>query len=416
MSKEENTQHHEIVIVGGGAAGISVAASLLSRDASLKLTIVEPSDKHYYQAAFTLVGADAFDPLKTVRDERRCIPAGVNWVQGTVEQLHPEENALTLSPADVDGPVKLSYDYLVVCPGLSLKWDAIDGLEATIGKNGVCSNYQREYALYTRECLNSVTSGKLVFTQPPMPIKCAGAPQKIMYLTGNALERKGMLDQFDLAFHTATPALFGVADFVPSLMTYIDRYRVDLNLTSNLVAIDGASQKATFRQGDKDLIQDFEVIHVVPPQAAPAFIANSPCADDSGWLDVDHFTLQSNTHDNVFGLGDVISAPNAKTAAAVRKQVPVVCENLLARMHGREFSAGYDGYGACPLTVEHGKVVLAEFGYGGKLLPSFPVDNTRPSKMAWVLKRHMMPYIYWDLMLKGREWLAGAQPLEQARQ
>lgn len=416
MSKETGALHHEIVIVGGGAAGISVAASLLARDSSLRLAIVEPSDKHYYQAAFTLVGANAFDPEKTVRDELTCIPAGVSWVRGVVEQLNPDENALALTPRDADGPTRLSYDYLVVCPGLSLTWGAIDGLEATIGKNGVCSNYQHEYALYTRECLNSATSGKLIFTQPPMPIKCAGAPQKIMYLAANTLERKAMLDRFELAFHTATPTLFGVADFVPSLMSYIDRYRVDLNLSSNLIAIDGASQKATFRQGDKDVIQDFDVIHVVPPQAAPAFVANSPCADDSGWLDVDQFTLQSNTHENVFGVGDVINAPNAKTAAAVRKQVPVVCENLLAKMHGRDFSAGYNGYGACPLTVEHGKVVLAEFGYGGRLLPSFPVDNTRPSRIAWVLKRYMMPYIYWDLMLKGREWLAGVLPLEQAKQ
>lgn len=415
MLKENDKLHYQVVIVGGGAAGISVASSLLARDSTLDLAIVEPSDKHYYQAAFTLVGANAFDPEKTVRNELACIPNGVNWIQAAVEQLHPEENTLTLSPRLAGGPDKITYDFLIVCPGLSLRWDAIDGLEATIGKNGVCSNYLHEYALYTRECLSSVRSGKLVFTQPPMPIKCAGAPQKIMYLAANSLERKDELDRFELHFHTATPALFGVAEFVPPLMKYIHRYHIDLNLSSNLVAIDGARQRAIFRQGDKEFTQEFDVIHVVPPQAAPAFIASSPCADSNGWLDVDQFTLQSNTHENIFGLGDVISAPNAKTAAAVRKQVPVVCENILARINGQAFTAGYNGYGACPLTVEHGRVVLAEFGYGGKLLPSFPVDNTRPSRMAWILKRQLMPYIYWDLMLKGREWLAGALPLEKVR-
>lgn len=419
--KEKDRLHFDIVIVGGGAAGISVAASLLSRDSSLNLAIVEPSDKHYYQAAFTLVGADVFDAEKTLRNEGDCIPSGVKWIHGAVEQLKPNENVIIFKSKEnglkgTDELQKVSYDYLIVCPGLSLKWDEIDGLEATIGKNGVCSNYQSEYAQYTRECLSSIGSGKLIFTQPPMPIKCAGAPQKIMYLTGNVLEKQGRSDQFDLAFHTATPALFGVADFVPSLMNYINRYHVDLNLSSNLVAIDGASQRAIFRQGDKDVVQNFEVIHVVPPQASPAFIANSPCSDDNGWLDVDQFTLQSKTHDNIFGLGDVINAPNAKTAAAVRQQVPVVCENLLASMRNEDLSAGYNGYGACPLTVEHGRVVLAEFGYGGKLLPSFPVDNTRPSRMAWILKRHIMPYVYWDLMLKGREWLAKASRLDEVRQ
>lgn len=59
-----------------------------------------------------------------------------------------------------------------------------------------------------------------------------------------------------------------------------------------------------------------------------------------------------------------------------------------------------------PLTVERGKVVLAEFGYGGKLLPTFPLDPAVPRRLAWDLKVRMMPSIYFDLMLRGREWMA----------
>lgn len=410
MKDKMTDAHYQIVIIGGGAGGLSIGASLLKRDSDLKIAIVEPSEKHYYQAAFTLVGADAFDSQETVRQEVELLPLGVRWFKSAVSKLEPDSNAVVL-----DSGALVSYDYLVVCPGLVLNWSGIEGLKETIGKNGVCSNYLLEYAEYTRECLQSIESGTIMFTQPPMPIKCAGAPQKIMYLAAHTWEQRGRLKDFDVSFHTATPALFGVAEFVPPLTRYIERYNIDLNLQSNLVAIDGAAKRATFQQGDDKVEINFDVIHVVPPQTAPEFIRSSPCADEAGWFSVDPFTLRSSHYDNIFALGDVINAPNAKTAAAVRKQVPVVCENLLATIEGSELSAGYNGYGACPLTVEHGKVVLAEFGYGGKLLPSFPVDNTKPSRKAWILKRHMMPFIYWQLMLKGREWLAAPETLASVK-
>lgn len=403
-------EHHQIVIVGGGAAGIAVAAGLLKRQRDLEIAIVEPSDKHYNQATLTLVGANAFNADDTVRDEVITLPMGVRWFKSAAETLEPESNSLVLESGKV-----LTYDYLVVCPGLVLNWQGVEGLAETIGKNGVSSNYLLEYAKYTRECLQSIKSGTVLFTQPPMPIKCAGAPQKIMYLASHTWEKQSRLKDFNIAFHTATPALFGVPEFVPSLTRYIDRYSIDLNLQSNLVAIDGPARKAVFQQGDSKTEVGFDFIHVVPPQVAPEFIRSSPLADESGWFAVDKYTLRNPQFANVFGLGDVINAPNAKTAAAVRKQAPVVSENLLAVIKGEEPTVGYDGYGACPLTVEHGKVVLAEFGYGGKLLPSFPVDNTKPSRKAWFLKRHMMPFIYWELMLKGREWLVAPKPLSKVK-
>lgn len=404
MTQPSNMQRHQIIIVGGGAAGISVAASLLRRDQSLDIGIIEPSDRHFYQAAFTLVGAGCYAAEATVREEVGLIPSGVNWIRAAAARFDPDSNIVEL-----DSGLSVEYEYLVVCPGLALNWEGIEGLPETIGKNNVSSNYLLEYARYTRSSLESLEGGRLLFTQPPMPIKCAGAPQKIMYLAANELERNNKLGNFDIEFHTATPALFGVADFVPPLMKYIERYGVSLNLQSNLVAIDGAAKKAVFQQGSETVEREFDFIHVVPPQIAPEFIRSSPFADEAGWFAVDQNTLRHTEHTNVYALGDVTNAPNAKTAAAVRKQVPVVCENVLAAIAGRQQDCVYDGYGACPLTVEHGKVVLAEFGYGGKLLPTFPVDNTRPSRKAWFLKRHLMSHIYWNLMLRGRETLIKPQ-------
>ena len=389
----------QVVIIGGGAGGIAVAASLLKRDAALKITIIEPSDKHYYQAAFTLVGAGCFSSDATIKSEAALIPKGVNWIKMAVSEVLPEKNTLVL-----DNGEHLAYEYLIVCPGLTLNWAGIEGLEETLGKNGVSSNYLLPYARYTWQCLQNLQSGKALFTQPPMPIKCAGAPQKIMYLASHHWERNGQLKDMDIEFHNAGPVLFGVADFVPSLESYIKRYNINTQFQSTLTRVDGKAKKAFFMQDGEEITKDFDFIHVVPPQTAPDFIRTSELADDAGWLSIDPETLRHTKYPNVFGIGDVMNTPNAKTAAAVRKQAPIVAINLLASIENKAMTASYDGYGACPLTVEQGKVVLAEFGYGGKLLPSLPLINpTKPSRLAWALKRHIMPGLYWDLMLKGHE-------------
>jgi sulfide:quinone oxidoreductase len=395
-----------VVIVGGGAGGISMAASLLKRDAGLDITIIEPSGKHYYQAAFTLVGGGCFSPDSAIREAAKIMPRGVRWLKAAVSELQPARNSLLL-----DNGGQVNYDYLVICPGLQLNWAGIEGLEETLGRNGVSSNYLLPYARYTWQCLQNMKSGRALFTQPPMPIKCAGAPQKAMYLSAHHWEKNNQLKDIEIEFHTATPALFGVAAFVPALEKYIDRYNVDLNFQSTLLAVDGSAKTARFKQGDGEMVKEFDFIHVVPPQIAPDFIRTSELADDAGWLAVQPDTLRHVKYENIFGVGDVINAPNAKTAAAVRKQVPVVADNLMGMIAGKSLVASYNGYGACPLTVEKGKVVLAEFGYGGKLLPSFPMDCTKPSRFGWVFKRYMLPGIYWDFMLKGREVMAKPDPL-----
>jgi sulfide:quinone oxidoreductase len=254
--------------------------------------------------------------------------------------------------------------------------------------------------------------GRALFTQPPMPIKCAGAPQKSMYLSCSAWERAGVLTDIDVQFHNSGAVLFGVAAYVPALMEYIDRYDAHLNFESKLVAIDGPGKIATFEQKRGDTVtrveESFDMIHVVPPQVAPDFVRNSPLAATNGFIEINEATLQHVRYPNVFALGDACSASNAKTMAAARKQAPVVAVNVLAALEGKPPVADYDGYGSCPLTVERGKIVLAEFGYGGKLLPSFPnwlIDGTRPSRLSWLLKDTILPPIYWHGMLKGHEWL-----------
>lgn len=400
---------YDVVIVGAGAGGISVAASLHSRKSDLSIAVIDPADIHYYQPGWTMVGGGIFEAQETAKTMGSLIPRGVKWIQAAVAAFEPKNNAVIL-----DGCRVVKYDRLIVCPGLKLDWGKVEGLEETLGRNGVTSNYRYDLAPYTWQLVKEMKKGRALFTQPPMPIKCAGAPQKALYLSGDAWFRNGALKNIDIQFMNAGGVLFGVKDYVPALMEYVEKYDASLNFFHDLIAVDGVAKKATFKVAKPDtetseVTVDFDMMHVCPPQTAPDFIKVSPLADAAGWVDVDQATLRHKTFDNIWSLGDVMNAPNAKTAAAARIQAPTVAENIISDIAGRSAAAQYDGYGSCPLTVERGKIVLAEFGYGGVLKPSFPkilLDGTKPTRAAWFLKEKMLPPIYWKAMLRGKEWMA----------
>jgi len=406
---DQGDAKYDVVIIGGGAAGISVASSLQARRSGLEIAVIDPADIHYYQPGWTMVGGGVFEASTTAQTMGSLIPKGVHWIKAAVAAFEPQDDAVVL-----DGCRVVKYDRLIVCPGLKLDWNRVEGLVETLGRNGVTSNYRYDLAPYTWELVSSMREGKAIFTQPPMPIKCAGAPQKAMYLSADHWHRSGVLKNIDIDFCNAGGVLFGVKDYVPALESYVKKYDAHLDFFHNLVAIDGQAKKAWFDVAKPDtkverIEKSFDMIHVCPPQVAPDFIRVSPLADAAGWVDVDQATLRHKSFTNIWSLGDVMNAPNAKTAAAARKQAPVVAENVVADIDGKSPVAQYDGYGSCPLTVERGRIVLAEFGYGGTLLPSFPkwlIDGTKPSHLAWLLKEKLLPPIYWKAMLRGKEWLA----------
>ncbi|MCY6381478.1 bifunctional protein tyrosine phosphatase family protein/NAD(P)/FAD-dependent oxidoreductase [Hoeflea prorocentri] len=400
---------HDVVIIGGGAAGIAVASSLRARSSDLDIALIDPADIHYYQPGWTMVGGGIFDAATTAKTMASLIPHDVHWIKAAVSAFEPANDAVIL-----DGCHVVKYKRLIVAPGLKLDWNGVDGLVETLGKNGVTSNYRYDLAPYTWRLVSSLRSGRAVFTQPPMPIKCAGAPQKALYLSADHWRRSGILDKIDISFCNSGNVLFGVKDYVPALMDYVELYNAHLKFGHRLVRIDGPAKKAWFEltdgeDGSREIEMPFDMIHVVPPQTAPDFIRVSPLADEAGWVDVDQNTLRHKTFENIWSLGDVMNAPNAKTAAAARKQAPTVANNVLTDLGLGSSIAHYDGYGSCPLTVERGKIVLAEFGYGGKLLPSMPtwlINGKKPSRAAWLLKEKILPPIYWRAMLRGKEWLA----------
>ena len=269
--------HHQIVIVGGGNAGISVAAQLLLKNAKLDIAIIDPADKHYYQPAWTLVGSGVFDIKKTERSEASVMPKGVQWIKESVQSFEPEKNEVKTG-GDV-----YTYDYLVVCPGIQLNWSAVKGLTETLGKNNVCSNYSFKTAPYTFECIKNLKKGKAIFHNPHTPVKCGGAPHKIMYMAADYFRKQGVLDDIDIQYWSGAGKLFAVEKYEKTLLGVCDKANIKLNFMERLEEVDGPNKRARFvgfgeKNKDVETWVDFDMIHVTPPQSAPDFIKNSVLA------------------------------------------------------------------------------------------------------------------------------------------
>jgi sulfide:quinone oxidoreductase len=346
------TVHYQIVIIGGGAAGITTTSLLLAKNRSLDIAIIEPSDKHYYQPGWTLTGGGVFQIQDTVKHQKDLIPKGATWIKDRAVTLDPDKNAVCTSEG-----IRVEYDCLIVCPGIQVDWHLIKGLKEAIGKDGVTSNYSPRYAPYTWELIKNFQGGNALFTFPNTPIKCGGAPQKVMYMADDVFRSKwGVRQRTKVMFLTPATRMFAVPVYSRILEGVVKEREIEVKFHHNLKEIKAGTKEAIFDVlGDGGSVGEFSVkydmIHVAPPQSAPDFIKNSPLAVPNspyGWVDVDKDTLQHNRYPNVFAIGDASSLPTSKTAAAVRKQAPVVAENLLAFMASQPLRAKYDGY-TCPL-------------------------------------------------------------------
>lgn len=394
--------HHKILIIGGGTAGLPVAARL-RRQGQTDIGLIEPSDKHYYQPLWTLVGAGCATAAETVRPQAPLIPKGVDWIKAYAESVDPDERTVTLSDGRLVG-----FDYLVVCPGIQLNFNGVAGMEEAMTTPHVSSNYVLDSTAKTWTNIQQTKSGTALFTMPAGPIKCAGAPQKIAYLSADYWRQQGNLKDMRVVLVLPTPGMFGVKVFADELERVVARYGIEVHKNSELIEIDGAGRTAVIRDNTDQSTTtiDFDMAHVVPPQSAPDWIKGGPLADPenpAGYVEVDKNTMQHTRYPHIFALGDAGSTPNSKTGAAVRKQYPVVVENLQAQMTGKPIDASYGGYASCPLTTARNKMLLAEFDYTMEPKPSFKfIDTTKERRDMWYLKRRGLPMLYWNAMMKGR--------------
>lgn len=397
--------NYKILILGAGAGGISVAAKLRRKFEDGEIAIIDPSENHYYQPLWTVAGAGLMSKHDTEKKQMDLIPNGVTWIKEKVISIDPVSQKVSLSHK-----MTIGYDFLVVATGLKLNWDKIEGLGNNLGKNGICSVYQFDQIDSAAKMIQEFQGGTALFVMPPPPIKCAGAPQKIMYLADNIFRDHGIRHKIQIQFATAGKAMFGVPLFSAALDEIVKEKNIEPKFLHKIVGVDVEKKEAIFdvtnsegKVGRKNI--KYDLLHLVPTMSAHSFVSETSLAfqdgDQKGWLAVDKFTLQHLKYPNIFGVGDVTGIPNSKTGAAVRKQYPVVVKNLLSVIEGRAPMAKYDGYSSCPLITEIGKVMLAEFGYDGKLMPTFPLDPAIPRKSYWHLKKDILPKLYWYGMLKG---------------
>lgn len=391
--------HHQVVVVGGGTAGITVAARL--RRAGIDdVAVIEPSTVHHYQPLWTLVGGGRAPASAATRRESSVMPRGVRWIQDAAAEIDPDEKRVLTASG-----VAVEYDQLVVCPGIQLDFDQIPGVTETLGANGLSSNYRVDLAPRTWDFIRTLDSGTAVFTMPTGAIKCGGAPQKIAYLAADQWRHRGVLDRIRVVLVLPGPKLFGVPVFNAVLEQVVERYGIEVRLSTEMVSVDSDTRTIQVRDeaGTTESI-GYDFAHVVPPMSAPDWVKASPLAvdDAKGWIDVDKHTLQSPRWPDVFALGDAAGTPNSKTGAAVRKQAPVVVANLLAVRNGHPVEASYDGYSSCPIVTARNRMLLAEFDYTGEPHPTIPmIDTVRERYDMWLLKRYGLPALYWNLMLKG---------------
>lgn len=408
--------HFEVLIIGAGTAGIMVAAQLKKKKVG-SIGIIDPAKTHYYQPAWTLVGAGTYDYKKTARPMKDLIPKGVEWIQKAVSNLDPKKNSLQTSDQQ-----SLTYDYLVVAPGLTYDLSLVEGLEESLDTGVVCSNYTDPE--HTWKVIQNFKGGTALFTQPTTPIKCGGAPQKIMYLAENNFKKSGVKKNSSIVFATSGGVIFGVKQIAETLMNVVNRKDIHLRFGHQLKKIDSKKKIAWYALGENESLYNqkelkiekdgdligihFDMLHTAPPSVAPKFIQDSPLANESKWMAVDHKSMQSTSFPNVFGLGDVAALPTAKTGAAIRKQVPIVVDNLVKLIKENTLGTmAYNGYSSCPLVTDYGKMVLAEFDYDNNFTPDPKLknmlikDSSKEHWRLWMLKKYILPYLYWNKMMKG---------------
>ncbi|KAI9164480.1 hypothetical protein H9P43_008331 [Blastocladiella emersonii ATCC 22665] len=413
---------YRVVVVGAGTGGLSTATALAENLRGEKIAIVDPAKEHYNQPLWTFVGGGLKPYSDSVAPLSSLIPRGVKWENSAVTKIDPVAKLVHTS-----GGRTLGYDYLVLAPGIVSKWDAVKGLEAALADpaSRVVSNYHKDHVKKTAPAFKSLDRGRAVFTMPSTPVKCAGAPQKIVYIAEEYWRESGRRDAVDVAFYTGTPKIFAIDKYAAALTDVCTRRNIHTHFLHNLAAVDTTRNVATFQRvaspvpGSPPPPADpvevpFDFLHVTPPMGPPPFIAESGLGDAAGFVNVDRHTLQHVVFPSVFSLGDASSVPTSKTAAAVAAESPVLVKNLLAHMSGRPPPASYDGYTSCPLVTGRKSLILAEFsGFTGQPMETFPVDQAVESLALYKLTADVLPPVYWRGLVSGG-WWKGPAPVRAA--
>ncbi len=397
-----------IVIAGSGLGGLAIANRLARELDGARITVIDRKEIHNYQPGYTLVATGIWPVGKVIDRNADLMPANAQWVHEMVAEFDPVANAVV-----TDSGTRIEYDYLIVATGLYPDFDQIEGMDvAAIGSNGLTSVYPSPAAAEaTWRTMDTFRQkgGQALMTLPATALKCAGAPLKMTFMLADRLTQAGTRDASKIDFHSALDNIFSVPVINEEVLRRWIKLNIPVSFNSKMVAIDIGARRATFTspEGERSELP-YDFIHVVPPMRAPDAVKNSPLAWQAGgfaaggWLEVDPKTLRHRRFPNVFGLGDINGTPKGKTAATIKKSAPLVAQNLIDVIAGREPSQVFDGYTSCPLLLREGSALLVEFDYENNLTPSLPmIDPLQDSYFAWVMKYRLLKPAYMAVA-KGR--------------
>ena len=396
-----------VVIAGAGAAGLSLAARLRRQMDNATIILIDAKKAHHFQPGYTLVAAGLWRPEDVTEANAAYVPSGVEWIEQAVAEFDPGANAVVTTSGQ-----RVPYDFLFVATGLTLDYQAIEGMNAgLIGKEGVASIYAgpTEAAASAAAIDRFIEAGGVgLFGRPATEMKCAGAPLKVTFITDDKARRRNRRGAVKLIYNAHNPALFAVPPVHEKVKSLFAARDIATNYGYVLKAIDPGTKQATYATPGGDVTLRYDFIHVVPPMRAPDAVRKSPLAWQSGplaadgWVEAEKATLRHPRFPNVFAVGDVAGVPRGKTAASVKWQVPVVVDNLVAESAGRTPTASYNGYTSCPMVTAYGKAMLIEFDYDGKLIPSFPfIPPLEERWVSWLIEEKGLKGAY-RAMLRGR--------------
>eukprot|EP00475_Leptophrys_vorax_P038153 TRINITY_DN6677_c0_g1_i2.p1 TRINITY_DN6677_c0_g1~~TRINITY_DN6677_c0_g1_i2.p1 ORF type:complete len:444 (-),score=118.14 TRINITY_DN6677_c0_g1_i2:53-1384(-) len=398
-----SSSHCDIAVVGAGTGGLAVASALRRKLPKKNIVILDAAQEHYYQPLWTLVGAGIKTFDQSVRKTQDLIPSGCHWISQDAHSFSPESNVITLE----SGETVRYGDALVVATGVELNLEGIKGLKETLGKNAVVSNYVPGGSTQTWEWAQRVQNegGKAIFTFPSTPVKCGGAPQKIMYLLEDHYRSIGVRGKWEIHYYCALGKIFAADHYAAALNKLCDARKIKRHFHWDLVEVRGDKKEAVFKNmQDKttEIVENFDFLHVTPHLRAASALRGSPLSNAAGFVDVNPSTLQSTKYPNVFALGDCSSLPTSKTAAAIAGQHPVLTRNLISYLQGAPMKEVYDGYTSCPLVTGKNKLILAEFDYNLQPKETFWfLDQREESALGYFMKKEIFPPMYWNGLITG---------------
>lgn len=389
---------HDVVVVGAGNAGISLAARL-RRDGCRDVAVVDPATVHRYRPLLSYVGGGQAPFAEIERSQSRTIPGGVRWYASRVVAVEPERRMVVL-----DDGRRLQGTDLVLCPGVTQDWDDVPGSREAVHAASGASNYVDERAEHTWELTRTLERGRAVFVVGDGPVPCAGAALKPLFLSADHWRRRGVLDRIEVTLVVPWPTIFGVERVDRELTAAANRFDIDVRTATVVPEVDAGARTLRLRGPGGESELGYDMLHLVPRHRAPGWVADHGLADhdSAGMIAVDPRTLAHRRHRGVWGLGDAADVRASRSGGALRKQVPVLADNIRRARTGRPLVA-YDGYTTHPITVSQRELVLAEIDRDGEPAPSVPlVDLVRARRSTWFYDRYLQPQLYWRSILAGR--------------